>query len=59
MEVNEIIKKLLSVLPDSEMHDDKCWDWCWEELSDKAQEEVKEARGIALKYLRGEEDEEV
>jgi hypothetical protein len=53
MTVDEVIKKLLEVLPDSEMHiDDISWEWCWNELSDEVQQRVKEARRMALDYLR-------
>jgi len=56
MTAEEIIRMLLNVLPDSggEMHDDISWDWCWSELCDEPQEEVKEARRRALDYLKGE-----
>jgi hypothetical protein len=54
MTADEVILKLLSVLPDNEiLHDDISWGWCWDELSDEAQEEVKKARRMALDYLRG------
>jgi hypothetical protein len=53
MTADEVIKKLLEVLPDNEIHDnDISWEWAWDELSDIAQEEVKEAREMVLDYLR-------
>jgi len=53
-EAKKIINTLLASLPDSIHPDDESWDWCWEELSGDAQEEVKEARRIALNFLKGE-----
>lgn len=55
--VKKVINALLDNLPDSIHLDDESWDWCWEELSGDAQEEVKEARRIALNFLKGETDE--
>jgi hypothetical protein len=46
-----IIRKLLSVLPDSYHDGDDSWLWGWAELSDRAQEEVKEVRKAAQSYL--------
>lgn len=49
-----MIELLLNVLPDSDHKNDSSWDWCWEELSSEAQEEVKKVRRIALEILREE-----
>jgi len=53
--VREIIKKLLSNLPDSIHDDDESWQWCWDELGGDAQDAVKDARDEANKFLAGEE----
>ncbi len=50
----EIINILLDHLPDSVHSDDESWDWCWNELSGNAQEEVKQVREAALNFLKGE-----
>lgn len=44
-----IIKDLLNALPDSgyEGRGDESWDWCWNELSSEAQDEVKAVRARA------------
>jgi len=48
----EVIILLLNHLPDSNHIDiDESWDWCWEELSGDAQEEVKLARDKAYQLL--------
>ena len=52
-----IIQALLDVLPDS-YHGDTddvatlCWTWCWEELNDAAQKQVKQARAFGQDYLK-------
>ena len=42
------IEELIRVLPSSsywqKLDDDGSWDWCWNELSGKAQDRVEEAR---------------
>lgn len=49
MKQSEIIQLLLNHLPDSNFYNgDDCWDWCWNELSDEAQEAVKDARQKAM-----------
>ncbi len=48
--LEQVINQLLSCLPDSD-HNDPCWEWCWDELNDEAQQQVKEARRMALNYL--------
>ena len=45
----EIIKQLMQVLPDHT--GGNTWTWCWEELSDEAQEKVKTARHQAHTFL--------
>ena len=58
MNSKEIINKLLSVLPDSHTgsEDGNCWDWCWNELNDSAQDEVKEARKLANEFINGKQE---
>ncbi len=51
MTASGVIKMLLAVLPDSIRDHDKSWEYCWNELSDDAQEQVVEARRKALKFL--------
>jgi len=45
-----IIGILCEHLPDAGRPED-CWDWCWEELDDKAQDAVKQAREKAVAFL--------
>jgi len=47
---SEIIGYLLGMLPDSH-HDEECWKWCWDELDEGAQDDVKTIRKIALDWL--------
>jgi len=47
----EVIKLLLNHLPDTEFYKEPCWQYCWDELDDDAQEEVKNARRKALEYI--------
>ena len=49
-EASVIIQKLLDALPDSH-HESECWEWCWNELNEDAQEYVKRARGLGQEYL--------
>ena len=46
----EIVQLLLDHLPDS-THDDKSWDWCWNELSDDAQKQIKTTRRAAREFI--------
>lgn len=47
-----IIKLLLGYLPDSTTQESPDnWKWCWNELDDQSQEEVKMARQKAQKFL--------
>ena len=48
--LEEIIKELLNHLPDS-IHQNNCWDWCWQELDDEAQEKIKSVRKRAKLIL--------
>jgi hypothetical protein len=45
-----VIRLLCDYLPDAEQPEE-CWDWCWNELNDDAQEAVKNARGEAEAFL--------
>jgi hypothetical protein len=45
------VEMLLAVLPDSIRDDDPTWEYCWNELSGDAQEQVKDARREALRFL--------
>lgn len=59
-EAINIVKSLLAVLPDSEQWSKRgkdCWRWCWDELSDDAQEEVKAARKAAATWLKQQKQE--
>lgn len=38
---------LLDNLPDSYHPDNEAWTWCWDELTDSGQDEVKGARIVA------------
>ncbi len=49
-----VIVKLLKVLPDSIHDHDASWGYCWNELSDDAQEQVKAAGREAAWFLEGE-----
>ena len=49
-EACEIIKKLMSVLPDS-YHDTEDWKWCWNELFVESQELVKQIRQEANLFI--------
>lgn len=51
-EAKTLIKDLLAHLPDNIKHDeDETWSWCWNELSDQAQIQVKETRKKARDFL--------
>lgn len=53
-EVKEVIHQLLHHLPDNDAHDGPAgctWYWCWKELSDTAQAEVKAVRKSANDLL--------
>lgn len=54
MDAKDVIEGLLSVLPDSihTEHETRCWDWCWDELDNEAQEEVKKYRKYAELFLQ-------
>ena len=41
--IQEALVAVLAVLPDSSRAE-RCWSWCWNELDDAAQTEVKAAR---------------
>ena len=47
---------LLDCLPDS-IYDDESWGWCWDELSDDAQDLVKDARQKWANAQQEKEDE--
>ena len=47
----DVIVQLLNHLPDSDVHDDETWNWCWDELSCNAQDAVKAARRSANELL--------
>lgn len=49
---HKVIKMLLAVLPDSIRDYDPSWEYCWNELSDDAQEQVVEARHEAMQLLK-------
>jgi hypothetical protein len=40
----QLMLKLLTVLPDNAEQQDDSWGRCWEELSSKAQDDVKQVR---------------
>ena len=44
------LQAVLDVLPDK-FRPEPCWRWCWNELDDAAQEEVKAAREKARRAL--------
>ena len=46
----DTIRMLLSLLPDSH-HINNCWNWCWDELNEDAQDAVKNGRNEANKVL--------
>ena len=54
-EANAIIRLLLAHLPDSESQGED-WDWCWDELTDLSQENVKAARKKASRYLEAQDE---
>lgn len=47
-----VIALLLDHLPDSLHPDDKTWEWCWNELSDRAQDSVQNVRREAIELLK-------
>lgn len=51
--LNGIIGELLDHLPDSgyEGRGDESWDWCWNELSGRAQDAVEAVRRKAVQVL--------
>lgn len=49
--LNTIILLLLDHLPDSAHDDDESWLWCWNELSDDAQEAVKDVRRCVREFI--------
>lgn len=51
-EAVEIIKALLRVLPNTTYYKDPSWEWCWNELSDAAQDGVILAAGKARNFLK-------
>lgn len=42
--LREVLEGILAVLPDTKEQDHDCWEWCWNELTDEAQEQVVAAR---------------
>ena len=48
--IQQLIQELLNHLPDSNHYED-CWLWCWGELSDKFQNDVKSVRKKAHQFL--------
>jgi len=49
----EIIKMLLRVLPNNTAHyNDPSWEWCWNKLSNYAQDEAIVAAGKARNFLK-------
>jgi hypothetical protein len=55
----KIIELLLDSLPDSHVNnDDTTWLFCWEELSDEAQQIVINARQSATDFLTSLEEQE-
>lgn len=52
-QLREVVLELLRVLPDNGSHPHApCRQWCWDELSGAAQQEVKAARNHANEVLR-------
>ena len=51
-EADKIILELMDHLPDA-MGKGEDWQWCWDELYDESQEQVKRVRQRAWDYLRG------
>lgn len=52
-ELVEACKALMDALPDSAAHESDSWDWCWNELTEDAQETVKRARQLANAAIAG------
>lgn len=50
-ELRVMLTGLLGHLPDSEHSGDESWDWCWNELSGRAQDSVKDMRAMARALL--------
>ena len=49
---HNLIRELLDHLPDNMRHThDESWQWCWDELSGPAQEQVKHVRERATTFL--------
>ena len=49
--IRAVIIQLLRHLPDSSHDDDESWDWCWNELSNDAQEAVRSVRRKAVELI--------
>jgi len=52
--LEQALLALAHVLPDSK-HEKPCWNWCWNELDDDAQEAVKAARRQASAAMMGDD----
>jgi hypothetical protein len=52
VEATRIIKKLLTVLPNSLHPEDPSWKWCWNELSNTGQDAVILAAVEAYNWLK-------
>ena len=50
--VPDLIRELITHLPDNTVHDTPDWNWCWDELSDDSQDMVKDVRKKAIDYLK-------
>lgn len=48
--LEKTIVELMDILPDS-VHEEDCWNWCWNELTDDAQVEIKSVRKKAKYWL--------
>ncbi len=46
-----LILKLLDVLPDNVVQEDKTWEYCWDALSAESQDRVKQIRKEATLFL--------
>ncbi len=49
--MSDVIRQLMAALPDSMHDDDDSWIWCWDELSEQAQDLVKAARRAGSEAL--------
>uniref|UniRef100_A0A6M3KUX0 Uncharacterized protein n=1 Tax=viral metagenome TaxID=1070528 RepID=A0A6M3KUX0_9ZZZZ len=46
-QTKQLIEDLLNHLPDN----NECWGWCWDELNDEAQKDIKRLRRKANLFL--------